>query len=79
MKNGVIGAEHEFHDKEFAVDWAERFTPTPERLDLFNIILSELQSRIPEDGNVVELGIGPGYLVPDRKPAFSTSLGIRFQ
>jgi predicted TPR repeat methyltransferase len=62
VKNGVIGAEHEFHDKEFATDWAERFTPTPERLDLFNIILSELQSRIPEDGNVVELGIGPGYL-----------------
>lgn len=62
MKQDIIGADHEFHDKDFAVGWAERFTPTPERLALFNIILSELQALIPEDGRVVELGIGPGYL-----------------
>jgi SAM-dependent methyltransferase len=58
----VIGAHHEFHDAAFVTGWAERFAPTPERLQLFNIILSELNSRIPPDGRVVELGIGPGYL-----------------
>lgn len=62
MEKDVIGADHEFHDEEFVLGWAERFVPTPERLELFNIILSELQSLIPEDGRVVELGIGPGYL-----------------
>ena len=62
MKQDIIGADHEFHDKDFAVGWAERFSPTSERLALFNIILSELQALIPEDGRVLELGIGPGYL-----------------
>lgn len=60
--NEVIGALHEFHDEEFAAGWADRFVPTPERLELFDEILSELESRIPPDGCVVELGIGPGYL-----------------
>ena len=60
--NEVIGATHEFHDEEFVAGWADRFVPTPERLQLFNIILSELKSRIPANGCVVELGIGPGYL-----------------
>ena len=58
----VIGAHHEFHDKEFVVEWAERFVPTPKRLELFNVILTELKSRVPPNGCVVELGIGPGYL-----------------
>ena len=58
----VIGAQHEFHDKEFVTGWADRFVPTPERLELFNIILSELTSHVPPNGCVVELGIGPGYL-----------------
>ncbi len=62
MKNDVVGAHHKFHDKEFALGWAERFVPTQERRELFNIILLELQALIPEDGHVVELGIGPGYL-----------------
>jgi predicted O-methyltransferase YrrM len=62
VKDDIIGAQHEFHDREFAIDWAERFTPTPARLELFRIILSELQSTIPADGCAVELGIGPGYL-----------------
>ena len=43
MKADVVGAEHEFHDKNFALDWAERFVPTAERLQLFGIILSELK------------------------------------
>ena len=58
----IIGADHEFHDKDFVTDWAERFVPTPERLQLFDLIRSELQSLAPPDGRVVELGIGPGYL-----------------
>jgi SAM-dependent methyltransferase len=62
LKKNIIGADHEFHDKEFALGWAERFIPTPVRLKLFDIILSELQAVIPEQGHVVELGIGPGYL-----------------
>lgn len=60
--NEVIGAHHEFHDYEFVAGWAERFVPTPERLELFNIILAELKSQISPNGCVVELGIGPGYL-----------------
>ena len=60
--NEPIGAHHEFHDEEFVTGWADRFVPTPERMDLFNIILSELRSRVPPNGCVVELGIGPGYL-----------------
>ncbi len=60
--NRVIGACHEFHDEEYVEEWAERFVPTPERLELFNVMLSELESRIPPNGCVIELGIGPGYL-----------------
>jgi len=60
--NEVIGAHHEFHDNECVKEWADRFVPTPERLELFNVILSELKSEIPTNGCVVELGIGPGYL-----------------
>ena len=60
--NEVIGAHHEFHDAEFVAAWADRFAPTPDRLKLFNVILSELQSQVPPSGCLVELGIGPGYL-----------------
>lgn len=57
-----VGADHEFHSKEFALGWADRFEPTPERLRLFKLITSQLKQAIPSDGNIVELGIGPGYL-----------------
>ena len=58
----VVGAHHEFHDKKFVSEWADRFIPTPERVKLFDLILSELKSRISSSSCVVELGIGPGYL-----------------
>ncbi len=58
----IVGADHEFHDPEYAADWAERFEPTPDRLALFDLMLSELRDRVPPDGRIVELGIGPGYL-----------------
>jgi len=60
--NDVIGAQHQFHDNEYAAEWADRFVPSPSRLQLFNIIFSELKAQIPSNGCVVELGIGPGYL-----------------
>lgn len=62
MEYNYIGADHEFHDKAFAQGWTDRFVPTPERIRLFDLVLSELQSSIPADGCIVELGIGPGYL-----------------
>ena len=58
----IVGAEHEFHDAAYSSDWAARFEPTPARLALFDLMLSELRSRVPPAGLVVELGIGPGYL-----------------
>ncbi len=73
--SNVIGAQHEFHDEEFAATWAERFVPTPERLTLFQLMLSELRSGIPADGRVVELGVGPGYLA---EYLLSRMSGIRY-
>jgi SAM-dependent methyltransferase len=58
----IIGAEHEFHDSCYAQDWAARFDPTPERLQLFDLIISQLQSRLLPARHILELGIGPGYL-----------------
>ena len=58
----IVGAMHQFHDADYAEDWARRFTPTPERLHLFETILRQLQSAIPAAGHVVELGIGPAFL-----------------
>ena len=62
MTTDFVGAEHEFHSKEFALGWAERFVPTPERLRLFELIFTQLKEAIPNDGRIIELGIGPGYL-----------------
>ena len=58
----VVGAIHQFHEPEYAEDWARRFTPTAERLQLFETVLEQLQSAVPADGHIVELGIGPAYL-----------------
>lgn len=62
MTSDFVGAEHEFHSKEFAIGWSERFAPTPERLRLFELISSQLKEVIPSDGRIIELGMGPGYL-----------------
>jgi len=62
VTTNFVGAEHEFHNKEFALGWAERFEPTPERIRLFELIFSQLKEAIPSDGLIVELGMGPGYL-----------------
>jgi len=70
----VVGATHEFHEAEYAEDWARRFIPTPERLHLFGTILQQLESAVPADGHIVELGIGPAYLAEyllERMPRIS--------
>ncbi|MCY3989795.1 MAG: class I SAM-dependent methyltransferase [Caldilineaceae bacterium] len=70
----VVGATHEFHEAAYAEDWARRFIPTPERLHLFETILQQLESAVPADGHVVELGIGPAYLAEyllERMPRIS--------
>ena len=80
MTTNFVGSEREFHSKEFALGWAERFVPTPERVRLFDLIFSQLQKGIPDNGNVIELGVGPGYLADyllERLPKI-TYLGIDF-
>ena len=72
----IVGADHEFHDPEYVADWAGRFEPTPDRLALFDLMLSELRSRVPPTGRIVELGIGPGYLAAHLLEALP---GIRYQ
>ena len=57
-----IEALHEFHDMDFSQGWADRFTPTPDRLALFETILQQIREIGGEDCHVLELGIGPGYL-----------------
>lgn len=62
VSTDFVGAEHEFHSREFARGWAERFSPTPERMRLFELIHSQLKEVIPDGGRIIELGIGPAYL-----------------
>ena len=42
--SGFVGAQHEFHDAEFVRCWASRFVPTETRLQLFDMILEEINS-----------------------------------
>lgn len=58
-----IEALHEFHDLEFSKGWADRFDPSPPRIDLFKTIVSQISNyRGKEEIHILELGIGPGYL-----------------
>lgn len=57
-----VGAQHEFHDADFVREWADRFAPTPPRLALFDMILDQLRQLPASDPNVLELGLGPGYM-----------------
>jgi cyclopropane fatty-acyl-phospholipid synthase-like methyltransferase len=59
---GFVGAQHEFHDAEFVRGWASRFVPTAPRLQLFDMILAEVEKLGKPDAHVVELGTGPGYM-----------------
>ena len=57
-----IEALHDFHDAAFSKGWSDRFNPTPERLALFNTILQQINTLASQEIDVLELGIGPGYL-----------------
>jgi len=59
---GFVGALHEFHDAEFVRGWASRFVPTEPRLQLFDMILAEVEKLGKPDAHVLELGTGPGYI-----------------
>src|SRR4051794_4284608 len=59
---GFVGAQHEFHDAAFVQGWADRFVPSPPRLALFDMILDQIQRLGIADANVLELGLGPGYM-----------------
>ena len=57
-----VGAQHQFHNAHAALEWANRFAPTPDRLLLFDTIIQHIgDTPLPSD-HIVELGIGPGYL-----------------
>ncbi|MEE4235282.1 MAG: class I SAM-dependent methyltransferase [Anderseniella sp.] len=60
--SGYVGAEHEFHDPEFVQGWANRFVPTQPRLQLFDLILGQIEQLCKPDAHVLELGTGPGYM-----------------
>ena len=60
--SGFVGAQHEFHDAAFVRSWADRFVPTPPRLQLFDLILDQIGRPALPNPHVVELGIGPGYM-----------------
>ena len=57
-----IEAIHDFHDEEYAREWAERFDPSGERLQLIEDIGDEIEKLNIPNARVLELGIGPGFL-----------------
>lgn len=59
---GFVGAQHEFHDAAFVQGWADRFVPSPPRLALFDMILDQIRQLPGDPPNVLELGLGPGYM-----------------
>jgi len=60
--SGFVGAQHEFHDAAFVRGWADRFVPTAQRLQLFDLILDQIRQLSAPNSHVLELGIGPGYM-----------------
>lgn len=57
-----VGAQHEFHNTQFVRDWADRFVPSPERIQLFDTIIDGIATHAQSSVHIVELGIGPAYL-----------------
>lgn len=60
--SGYVGAQHKFHDPDFVQGWANRFVPTQPRLQLFDLILEQIEQLCKPDAHVLELGTGPGYM-----------------
>ena len=72
--SGYVGAQHEFHDADFVRGWANRFVPTRERRELFDMIAAQISQPSVPNAHVVELGIGPGYMarhILERNPVVS--------
>lgn len=57
-----IEALHDFHKEDFSKEWAKKFTPTPERLRLFETIVKHFPKPKKSALPILELGIGPGFL-----------------
>jgi len=57
-----IEALHEFHNEQFAEEWSNKFVPTKDRISLFELILDNIENKENESIEILELGIGPGYL-----------------
>ena len=57
-----IEALHDFHDLRFSKGWADKFTPTKDRMDLFETMKSYIQKEYHSSAHILELGIGPGFL-----------------
>jgi len=67
----IIGAEHEFHNSEYASWWADRFQITPDRPSCFDTLGDILENSISDNGKILELGSGPGYLADYLTDRFS--------
>ena len=57
--SGFVGAQHEFHDDEFVRGWASRFEPTAPRIQLFDMILAEVEKLGKADSHVSNSAPGP--------------------
>jgi len=73
---GYIGVQHAFHDAEFVRGWANRFVPTEPRLQLFDMILEQVESLGKTEARVLELGTGPGYMA---RHILQRNSGIRYE
>lgn len=64
---GAVG--HEFHNAEYAQEWADRYAANSSRTQLFSAMIAEIVQHFESTGassyHVVELGVGPGYLALD--------------
>ena len=61
LERRYVGVLHEFQDADYAQNWANRFTPSPSREELFATLLRALGQRHLPEPRVLELGVGPGY------------------
>ncbi len=71
---GYVGAQHEFHNADFVRGWSNRFVPTRDRLELFDLVLAQISRPGVPNEHVLELGIGPGYMarhILERNPAIT--------
>lgn len=70
MAQRFVGAEHAFHDPDYAEAWSSRFLPTPGRAALFDTILRTLRALDLPAPRLLELGTGPGHFAERLLAAF---------